>query len=71
VQLGDRIGLIRFGSRVDLFIPLHWPLSCAVGDKAVGGSTVFAHVKEQTERADAPETETPDAQQVSRQEASS
>ncbi len=47
VQLGDRIGLIRFGSRVDLFLPLHWPVSCAVGDKAVGGRTVFAHVREE------------------------
>ena len=48
VQRGDRIGIIRFGSRVDLFIPLDWPLSCAVGDKAVGGATVFAHVKDPT-----------------------
>ena len=47
VQRGDRIGLIRFGSRVDLFIPLDWPLSCAMGDKVVGGATVFAHVKDQ------------------------
>lgn len=48
VRRGDRIGLIRFGSRVDLFIPLAWSLSCAVGDKAVGGATVFAHVKDPT-----------------------
>ena len=47
VQRGDRIGLIRFGSRVDLFIPIDWPLSCAMGDKVVGGATVFAHVKDQ------------------------
>jgi len=46
VVIGDRIGLIRFGSRVDIFLPLHWPLSCQVGDKAVGGRTVFAHVKD-------------------------
>ncbi len=44
VQIGGRIGLIRFGSRVDLFIPLDWPLACDVGDKAVGGRTVFAHI---------------------------
>ena len=47
VAIGDRIGLIRFGSRVDLFLPLHWPLSCQIGDKAVGGSTVLAHVSDQ------------------------
>jgi phosphatidylserine decarboxylase len=42
VERGERIGLIRFGSRVDLFIPLTWSLDCAVGDKVAGGSTVLA-----------------------------
>ena len=42
VERGERIGLIRFGSRVDLFIPLDWSLDCAVGDKVAGGSTVLA-----------------------------
>jgi phosphatidylserine decarboxylase len=44
VERGERIGLIRFGSRVDLFIPLAWSLDCAVGDKVAGGSTVLAWV---------------------------
>ena len=42
LERGERIGLIRFGSRVDLFIPLEWPVECAVGDRAVGGRTVMA-----------------------------
>ena len=42
LERGERIGLIRFGSRVDLFIPLEWPVACQVGDRAVGGSTVMA-----------------------------
>ena len=42
VERGERIGLIRFGSRVDLFVPLHWSLDCAVGDNVAGGSTVLA-----------------------------
>ncbi len=42
LERGERIGLIRFGSRVDLFIPLEWPVACAVGDRAVGGTTVMA-----------------------------
>ncbi|GMR14073.1 MAG: phosphatidylserine decarboxylase family protein [Gemmatimonadota bacterium] len=42
LERGQRIGLIRFGSRVDLFIPLEWPVECAVGDRAVGGTTVMA-----------------------------
>ncbi len=44
VERGERIGLIRFGSRVDLFIPLEWNLDCAVGDKVAGGSTVLARI---------------------------
>jgi len=42
LEPGERIGLIRFGSRVDLFIPTHWKIKCAVGDKALGGVTVLA-----------------------------
>jgi len=42
VKRGERIGLIRFGSRVDLFLPLEWEVTCAVGDRAVGGITVLA-----------------------------
>ena len=44
LERGERIGLIRFGSRVDLFIPLDWSLDCAVGDKVAGGSTVLARI---------------------------
>ena len=44
VERGERIGIIRFGSRVDLFIPLDWSLRCAVGDKVAGGSTVLARI---------------------------
>ncbi len=44
VERGERIGLIRFGSRVDLFMPLDWSLDCAVGDKVAGGSTVLARI---------------------------
>ena len=42
LEPGERIGLIRFGSRVDLFIPTHWKIESAVGDKALGGVTVLA-----------------------------
>jgi phosphatidylserine decarboxylase len=49
VERGERIGLIRFGSRVDLFIPLAWSLECAVGDKVAGGSTVLAWIDGQEE----------------------
>ncbi|NJD20155.1 MAG: phosphatidylserine decarboxylase family protein, partial [Gemmatimonadetes bacterium] len=42
VARGERIGLIRFGSRVDLFLPLEWEITCAPGDRAVAGLTVIA-----------------------------
>lgn len=42
VARGERIGIIRFGSRVDLFFPLEWEVTCAVGDRALAGLTVLA-----------------------------
>jgi phosphatidylserine decarboxylase len=42
VERGQRIGLIRFGSRVDLFLPRSWEVLCAVGDRARVGATVLA-----------------------------
>ncbi|HSM60768.1 MAG TPA: phosphatidylserine decarboxylase [Longimicrobiales bacterium] len=47
VALGQRIGIIRFGSRVDLFLPPHWPVLCSVGDRAVVGRTVLARQRGQ------------------------
>ena len=40
---GDRIGLIRFGSRVDLFFPPNCDLVASEGDRVYGGSTVLAY----------------------------
>lgn len=40
---GDRIGLIRFGSRVDLFFPANCDLVVSEGDRVYGGSTVLAY----------------------------
>lgn len=42
VERGARIGLIRFGSRVDLFLPAAWEITCKVGDRARVGATVLA-----------------------------
>lgn len=46
VERGGRFGLIRFGSRVDLFLPLHWEVLCRVGDKVKAGSTPVARQRE-------------------------
>lgn len=40
LKTGERIGLIRFGSRVDLLVPRRVMLAVKVGDKVRGGETV-------------------------------
>jgi phosphatidylserine decarboxylase len=46
VTRGDRIGIIRFGSRVDLFIPPEWEVKCREGEKVKVGETVLARIPE-------------------------
>ncbi len=47
VQTGQRFGIIRFGSRVDLYLPLTIaPLVC-VGQRVIGGETVLADLLSQ------------------------
>jgi phosphatidylserine decarboxylase len=45
VGVGQRVGLIRFGSRVDLYLPPGRDALVAVGQRAIGGETVFADLK--------------------------
>jgi phosphatidylserine decarboxylase len=42
IGVGDRIGLIRFGSRVDVFLPKDAAPRVAVGQTSVAGETVIA-----------------------------
>lgn len=42
VQQGEEFGFIKFGSRVDLFLPLGTKIDVTIGDKVVGGKTVIA-----------------------------
>jgi phosphatidylserine decarboxylase len=44
VGVGERIGLIRFGSRVDVYLPEGAKVLVAVGQTAIGGETVLAEV---------------------------
>jgi phosphatidylserine decarboxylase len=44
VQQGDRMGLIRFGSRVDVFLPVGTVLRVKVGDITYAGSSVIAEL---------------------------
>jgi len=47
VGVGQRIGLIRFGSRVDVYLPPGRGALVALGQRAVGGETVLADLKSQ------------------------
>ncbi len=42
VATGERLGLIRFGSRVDVYLPEGIAPLVVVGQRAVGGETVLA-----------------------------
>jgi phosphatidylserine decarboxylase len=44
VKQGQEFGFIKFGSRVDVFIPTDAQLRVAVGDKTVAGKTVLAEL---------------------------
>ena len=45
LMAGQRLGLIRFGSRVDVYLPEGVNAMCCVGQRAVAGKTVIADLK--------------------------
>jgi phosphatidylserine decarboxylase len=45
VAQGDKVGFIRFGSRVDLFLPLDVEVLVKIGDLTSGGTTEIARIK--------------------------
>lgn len=44
VEQGERMGIIRFGSRVDVFVPVGSRALVKVGDSTVAGTTVVAEL---------------------------
>ncbi|MBH0183279.1 MAG: phosphatidylserine decarboxylase family protein [Nitrospira sp.] len=42
---GERFGLIRFGSRMDTFLPIGTSLRVAIGDHVKGGETVIGELR--------------------------
>jgi phosphatidylserine decarboxylase len=47
VAAGQRVGLIRFGSRVDVYLPSGTEAKVLLGQKVVGGETVLAEIGKQ------------------------
>ena len=50
VRAGNRFGLMKFGSRMDVFLPLSAELLVAVGDRVRGGETIVARLNCSEER---------------------
>src|SRR6516225_838150 len=44
LKKGDRFGMIRFGSRTELYLPLNAELLVKTGDHVFGGSTIIARL---------------------------
>lgn len=44
VKRGELVGLIRFGSRVDVFLPPGSTLNVKLGDRVQGGASILAHL---------------------------
>lgn len=42
LQRGQRVGLIKFGSRVDVLLPAEAKIEVKIGDKVKGGATILA-----------------------------
>ena len=41
VERGERYGLIRFGSRMDLYVPVGTQVRVKAGDRVTGGETII------------------------------
>jgi phosphatidylserine decarboxylase len=52
VARGQRLGLIQYGSRCDLYLPLSAQVTVKPGDKVVGGETVVANRASSEDRLD-------------------
>ena|SRR5579863_5675472 len=49
LELGERVGLIKFGSRVDLLLDPSVDIKVKIGDRVKGGSSVLAYLRAKAE----------------------
>ena len=52
VRAGQHMGLIRFGSRVDVYVPEHAAVMVSVGQKTIEGETVLADFRSKEKHRD-------------------
>jgi phosphatidylserine decarboxylase len=53
VTIGERFGLIRFGSRAEVYLPLHVQIDTKVGDHLAAGTSIIARKLKQVAPASA------------------
>ncbi len=51
VAKGERVGLIKFGSRVDIFLGPEWEIKVQPGERVSGGSSILAQRREMTRKS--------------------
>ncbi|MDQ6623875.1 MAG: phosphatidylserine decarboxylase, partial [Verrucomicrobiota bacterium] len=44
LRKGERFGMIRFGSRTEVYLPLDATVTVQVGDRVRGGATIIARL---------------------------
>jgi phosphatidylserine decarboxylase len=49
VAKGERVGLIKFGSRVDIFFGPEWEIKVQLGERVLGGSSILAQPRTRPE----------------------
>jgi phosphatidylserine decarboxylase len=52
LKKGERFGMIRFGSRTELYLPFNAELLVQTGDHVLGGSTIIARLPQAPAQAD-------------------
>ncbi len=50
VAAGERVGLIRFGSRVDVFLPAGTASQVLLGQRTIGGETILGRIGDSEQR---------------------
>ncbi len=45
IKAGDKIGMMKFGSRMDISLPINTEITIKVGDRVVAGETIIAKLK--------------------------
>lgn len=53
VRAGQRFGIVKFGSRMDVLVPPHVELNVRVGDRVQAGITVLGRIPKQEQQEDA------------------